>query len=133
MTGYKAYQGNQVEGSGPLGLILLSYEALYKSLGHAKRAIEAGDLTAEVDHTGRAIEAIIELSISLDAEKGGQIARSLGSLYAYMLRRLNEGMCSSSPQAVDEVVALVQTVREGWQGVQDQQAVQQKMRKTAAG
>jgi len=132
MTGYKAYQGNQVEGSGPLGLVLLSYEALYKQLGHARRAIEAGDLAAEVDHTGRAMEAIIELSTSLDAEKGGDIATSLASLYGYMVRRLNEDMCSCSPKAVDEVMALVQTLREGWMSLQNQRAAPHQERKVAA-
>lgn len=122
MTGYKAYQGNQVEGSGPLGLVLLSYEALYKALAHARRAIEAGDLAAEVDHTGRAIEAIIELSTSLDTGKGGEIAISLASLYGYMLRRLQEGMCSCSAASVDEVIGLVQTLREAWMGIQEQQS-----------
>jgi len=126
MTGYKAYQGNQVEGSGPLGLVLLSYEALYKSLGHARRAIEAGDLTAEVDHTGRAVEAIIELSTSLDAEKGGQIATSLASLYGYMIRRLHEGMCSCSCEAVDEVLGLVHTLREGWQELHQRKVPQSR-------
>ncbi len=132
MTGYKAYQGNQVEGAGPLGLILLSYEALYKELGHARRAIEAGDLSAEVDHTGRAMEAIIELSSSLNADKGGDIATSLASLYGYMLRRLNEGMCSCVPAAVDEVMALVQTLREGWQSIDNQKFIQHAERKVAA-
>ena len=129
MAGYKAYQGNQVEGSGPLWLVLLSYEALYKSLGHARRAIEAGDLTAEVDHTGRAMEAIIELSGSLDMEKGEDISSSLASLYGYMMRRLNEGMCNCSTQAVDEVIELVQILREAWLGVQEQESggVRQKM------
>jgi len=121
MTGYNAYQGNQVNGSGPLGLVLLSYEALYKSIGHIRRAIEAGDLAAEVDHTSRAIEAIIELATSLQAQGNGQIATSLASLYAYMVRRLNEGMCTCSISAVDEVLQLVETLREGWQGLQDQQ------------
>jgi len=127
MTGYKAYQGNQVEGSGPLGLVLLSYEALYKSLGHAMRAIEAGDMAAEVDHTGRAIEAVVELSTSLDRANGGQIAASLASIYAYMIRRLNEGMCTCSPRAVQEVAGLVQTLREGWQGIQAQQDGHRKL------
>ena len=121
MAGYKTYQGNQVEGAGPLGLVLLTYEALFKSLGHARRAIEAGDLAAEVDHTSRALEAVVELSTSLDMEKGDDIAESLAALYAYMIRRLNEGMCSCSTEAVDEVLDLVQTLREGWQGLRDQQ------------
>ncbi|MDX8391199.1 MAG: flagellar export chaperone FliS [Mariprofundaceae bacterium] len=121
MTGYNAYQGNQVNGSGPLGLVLLSYEALYKSIGHVRRAIEAGDLAAEVDHTSRAIEAIIELATSLQAQENDQIAASLASLYAYMVRRLNEGMCTCSLTAIDEVSQLVETLREGWQELHGQQ------------
>jgi len=121
MTGYKAYQGYQVDGSSPLGLVLLSYEALYKSLGRVRRAIEAGDLAAEADHTGRAMEAIIELASSLDMEKGGEVASSLASLYTYMMKRLGEGMCSCSTEAVDEVIRLVQTLRDGWQQLDRQQ------------
>jgi len=121
MTGHKAYQGYQVDGSSPLGLVLLSYEALYKSLGRVRRAIEAGDLAAEADHTGRAMEAIIELASSLDIEKGGEVAESLASLYAYMMKRLSKGMCSCSTEAVDEVIRLVQTLREGWQQLDRQQ------------
>jgi len=131
MTGYNAYQGNQVNGAGPLGLVLLSYEALYKSIGHVRRAIEAGDLAAEVDHTARAIEAIIELATSLQAQESGQIAASLASLYAYMVRRLNEGMCTCSTTAVDEVLQLVETLREGWQGLHDQQNEAPKARVAA--
>jgi len=121
MTGYKAYQGYQVDGSSPLGLVLLSYEALYKSLGRVRRAIDAGDLAAEADHTGRAMEAIIELASSLDMEKGGEVASSLASLYTYMMKRLGEGMCSCSTEATDEVIRLVQTLREGWQQLDRQQ------------
>ncbi len=131
MTGYKAYQGHQVDGSSPLGLVILSYEALYKSLGHARRAIIAGDLAAEADHTGRAIEAIIELATSLDMEKGGKIATSLAALYAYMIRRLNEGMCSCSTEAVDEVMQLVVTLREGWEEIARQQQHQPASRARA--
>jgi len=121
MTGYKAYQGYQVDGSSPLGLVLLSYEALYKSLGRVRRTIEAGDLAAEADHTSRAMEAIIELASSLDMEKGGEVASSLASLYPYMMKRLSEGMCSCSTEAVDEVIRLVQTLRDGWQELDRQQ------------
>jgi len=115
MAGYKAYQGHQVEGASPLGLVLLSYEALYKALARARRAIEAGDLAAEVDHTERAIEAIIELATNLDVEKGGKIAQSLGSLYGYMMHRLSDGVCRCSTESVDEVMRLVQVLRAGWQ------------------
>jgi len=115
MTGYKAYQGNQVEGSGPLGLVLLTYEALYKALGRAERAIEAADIAEEAENTSRALEAVVELSTSLNMEEGGEVAKNLASIYNYMFKRLTEGMCSSSTEHIQEVMQLVQTLREGWQ------------------
>jgi len=121
MSGYKAYQGNQVNTANPLGLVLLSYEALYKSLGRTFHAIEGGDLAAEADHTARAMEAIIELSSSLDMEAGEDVAASLLSLYNYMSQRLSEGMCSCSTDAVEEVMLLVTTLREGWERLAKEQ------------
>ncbi|RLL54351.1 flagellar export chaperone FliS [Mariprofundus sp. EBB-1] len=122
MVGYQAYQENQVEGAGPLGLVLLSYEALFKSLGRTRMAILAGDLSAEADHTSRSMEALIELSSSLNMQEGGEMAENLASLYAYMMNRLIEGLCSSSTGHVDEVLKLVTELREGWM----QLSVQQK-------
>ena len=126
MVGYQAYQRNEVTTSTPLGLVLLSYEALYKTLGRAKHAIEGGDLAAEADHTSRAMEAIIELSSSLNMEDGGEIAENLGELYAYMLRRLSSGLCSCSTSSVDEVMALVTTLREAWQAISSESEEQRK-------
>jgi len=121
MTRYQAYQGNQVEGAGPLGLVLLTYEALFKSLGRARVAILAGNMVAEAEHTGRAMEALIELSSSLNMEAGSDIAQSLASLYSYMMNCLSGGLCSSSTASVDEVMKLVQELREGWLQLSNQQ------------
>jgi len=126
MTRYQAYQGNQVEGAGPLGLVLLTYEALFKSLGRARMAILAGDMVAEAEHTGRAMEALIELSSSLNMEAGGDIAQSLASLYSYMMNCLSGGLCSCSTGSVDEIMKLVQELREGWMQLSMQQKQQQQ-------
>lgn len=122
MKGYGAYQGIRVEGASPLGLVLLSHEALYRSLGMARRAIIEGDEPAEARHTARAMEAVIELATSLNLREGGQIAASLAALYAFMTKRLGEGMCSGSTTAVDEVMACVAILREGWQQLDAAQA-----------
>ena len=114
MSGYKTYQGKQIEGSGPLGLILLSYDALYKSLGRAKLSIETKDMALEADHTARALEAIIELTSSLNFE-AGEISNNLANLYKYMMDQLVNNMCSGKTTHIDEVMELVQTLREGWQ------------------
>ena len=120
MTGYKAYQGNQIEGAGPLGLVLLTYDALNRALGRAQLAIESGDFSQEGEHTGRALEAIIELSSSLNVEEGGDVAIGLARLNVYMINTLTENMCSGSAKGVDEVMTLAQTLRDGWQELADQ-------------
>ncbi|TLS66770.1 flagellar export chaperone FliS [Mariprofundus erugo] len=121
MTRYQAYQGNQVDGAGPLGLVLLTYEALFKALGRSRLAIQAGDMSAEATHTCRAMEALIELNSSLNMQAGGDIAQSLASLYMYMMNRISEGLCSGSTEHVDEVMRLVQELREGWMQLSVQQ------------
>jgi len=122
MTGYQAYKGNQIEGAGPLGLVILTYDALNRALGRAQLAIESGDFNQEGEHTGRALEAIIELSSSLNVEEGGDVAIGLARLYAYMVNTLTENMCSGSAKGVEEVMSLAQTLRDGWQELADQQA-----------
>ena len=126
MTRYQAYQGNQIDGAGPLGLVLLTYEALYKSLGRARLAIQAGDMVAEANHTGRAMEALVELSTSLDMEKGADVAQSLASLYTYMMNRVTEGLCSGSTEHIDEVIGLTQELRGAWMQLSAQQKQEQR-------
>ncbi|MDQ6988794.1 MAG: flagellar export chaperone FliS [Mariprofundaceae bacterium] len=125
MSGYKAYQGQQIQGAGPLGLVVLSYDALYKALGRARLSIEKNDLAQEADHTARAMEAIIELSSSLNFEAGEDISTSLASLYAYMMDRLAGSMCSGKTEHITEVMQLVEVLRDGWQQLAQQQSSQQ--------
>ncbi|MDQ6968790.1 MAG: flagellar export chaperone FliS [Mariprofundaceae bacterium] len=121
MTGYKTYQGNQVDGAGPLGLVILTYDVLYKSLGRARYAVEQGDLSFEGVQTGLALEALIELSTSLDMDAGKDIAEDLARLYIYMNEKLVAHMCSGSVKGIDEVMALTETLRDAWKGLEDRQ------------
>jgi len=121
MTGYKKYQGNQVNGAGPLGLVLLTYDVVYKSLGRARMAVERGDFVFEGEQTVLALEALLELSTSLDMEAGADIAQDLSRLYQYMNERLVHHMCSKSVEGIDEVMALTETLRGAWKGLEDRQ------------
>ncbi|MDQ6998655.1 MAG: flagellar export chaperone FliS [Mariprofundus sp.] len=132
MTGYKAYQGNQVEGAGPLGLVILTYDALYNSLGRARIGAESGDHAFEGEQTGRALEALIELSTSLNVEEGGEVAVSLANLYLYMNERLVAHMCSGSVEGIDEVMTLTLTLRDAWKGLEDRQRMPAATRRPAS-
>ena len=127
MSAYQTYQHNQIQGASPLGLVLLTYEALNKALGGASAAITSGDIQGEAHCTSIAIEALIDLSSSLDMQAGGAVAQSLVSLYVYMINRLHDGMCSGSAEHLEEVARLAGELREAWMNLPDQQPQPLKM------
>lgn len=114
MTGYKLYRTRQVESANPLGLVLLAYEALIQSFTRARSALDEGNVELQVEQTTRGLQALLELVSCLNHEQGGKIAGNLGSLYAYMYRRIMEGQNDDMAAALDEVLTLSQTLREGW-------------------
>ena len=123
MSAYQTYREQQIEGASPIGLVLLTYEALLKSLQRAKYAAETGNIEHEANHISRAMEALIELSTSLDFEQGGEMARRLGSLYAFMRQHLLEGMTKDSVKSISEVFSIAQTLSEGWHELAQQQDI----------
>ncbi|MFQ5356032.1 MAG: flagellar export chaperone FliS [Mariprofundaceae bacterium] len=131
MTGYQKYRGVQVEGASPLGLVLLTYDALIKSLALAKMAADTNDMAAEAHHLSRALEALMELATSLNMEAGGKIATSLASLYAYMSRRILEGQGADISAAIDEVLSLASSLRDSWQELADAETGRGKLRQVA--
>jgi len=59
----------------------------------------------------------MELNASLDRDRGGEIAGRLSQLYDYMLGRLLEANMQQSDPPLAEVLALLATLAEAWQGV----------------
>ena len=119
MPGYQSYRQQQIEGAGPMGLVLLMYEALVQSLVRARKAIESEDYELRYEQSIRAMRALLELLDAIDYEKGGDLAGYLASMYIYMHDRLLEAQTGDLMNAIDEVLDLTQTLREGWQEVAD--------------
>jgi len=114
MLGSRTYKGNQITSSTPVGLIILTYDAILKHANLARLAVENKDIAAMCEHTHRATEGIIELASNLDHEKGGEIATNLSKLYAYFIRRLSDGMNLSDKEAYSEVISLVSSLKASW-------------------
>jgi flagellar biosynthetic protein FliS len=65
----------------------------------------------------KACQIVIELAVSLDHERGGEISRRLALLYDYMHRRLLEANMRQSDEPLADVLGLLSTLAEGWEGV----------------
>jgi flagellar protein FliS len=68
--------------------VVLVYEHALSNLLRARRAVQTGKIEERVTAVGKARDAIMELLVTLNEEQGGEIARNLKSLYAYMLTEL---------------------------------------------
>ncbi len=108
------YGTQQVMTSDPVTLVALLYDKTVLSLKAAIQAIHEKDVDARWKNTNKAVEIINHLFMTLDLEKGGDIASNLEALYEYMLRRLVDVDTNNDARAAEEVIQLLEPLRASW-------------------
>jgi flagellar protein FliS len=83
----------------------------------ARRHLAKGEIRERSRSISRASGILVELAATLDHRRGGEIALQLARLYDYMLRRLNEANLRQADEPLGEVLALLATLTEAWDGV----------------
>lgn len=116
-NGHDAYLQGQVLSADPIELVHLLYQAGIQAVRDARRHLAEGEIGARSKAINHACEIVMELRSSLDEQRGGEIARRLGSLYDYVLARLLEANLQQSDQILVEILGLLATLSEAWQAV----------------
>jgi flagellar protein FliS len=112
------YRNNQITSSTPQETVLLLYDGVINFLKSAAQELkENKDISRKVKFIEKAIHIIDYLQLSLDMEKGGEIAKNLDRLYEYMVIRLTEANLKNDGDKIDEIVKLLLNLREGWAGI----------------
>ncbi len=104
----------QVAGASPHELVQLMLDAALARIAAARGALDAGETALKGVLIGRAIGLVEGLRVSLDAERGGELAANLEALYDYMARRLLEANVRSDVRLLDEVASLLRELQTGW-------------------
>ena len=120
---YAAYQKTNVNTASQGRLVVLLYEGAVKHLKAALNLfdmndkLKAGDIEQFGIHLQKTQAIITELQVSLDMEKGGDIARNLMSLYVYFNEELMDATISHNKQKIEFVLSKVDELADAWRSI----------------
>jgi flagellar secretion chaperone FliS len=113
---YSAYIEGNVYSGNPVRLVIALYEGAIEAILAASDCLRSGDIAGRSQKINKAINILMELIASLDHEKGGEVSANLAALYSYLQKRLIEAHARQEAEPLQEAVALLSNLLEGWQG-----------------
>ncbi len=112
-NGYQKYQQNSVMTAAPEELTLMLYNGAIKFIKQAKIFMEQKQVEKTHNAIVRAQDIITELNITLNMDY--EISKNLRSLYDFMLTRLTDANINKDIKILDEVLPLLEELRDTWQ------------------
>lgn len=117
----RAYQQAEqdffVDGADAHGLVEILYRELISALERAEAAIAAKDYALRAQEVTRALTIIYVLGSSLDFEKGGEVAVSLGQFYEWARVNVIEASRVASAERLETVRKAVGDIADAWRSI----------------
>lgn len=117
---YNAYKTTNVKTASQGRLVVLLYEEAVRQLSSASSMYDADKKlpVKNIEKFGNAIlkaqEIITELQVSLDMEKGGEIASNLMALYIFFNKQLTEANIKKDRDVLDSILKMMKDLCESW-------------------
>lgn len=111
-TQTKAQSG--VESASATQLITMLLDGALERVAKAQGHMERGELAEQGEVIGKVIDIVASLDSYLDHDKGGEVSKTLESLYDYIVRQLYQANLSRDPSILEEVASLLSEIRAGW-------------------
>lgn len=119
-TAYAAYRSAEIETISQKDLIVRLYQGAEKFLEAGRQAMELHQLETAMTQCRRAKDIFIELMSTLNFEVGGDVARQLKDLYAFIIVQITEASMRKQPAQIAAIQPIIATLREGWQQIPDE-------------
>ncbi len=105
------YKEAELMSATPGQLVVAIYDHILVNLTRARLRCGDVDGSARSDSLDRARAGITELLVTLDRDKGGPLARQLGSLYTFWLGELSILGIKPDPDRIDAILRMVNDLR----------------------
>ena len=113
---YRAYRDTQIKTAGQGKLIVMLYDEAIRQIDTAIHAMDGS--SDEVDAISNALikaqDLVTELMVSLDFERGGDIAQGLFSLYMFFNQQLVDANMKKEPEPLREIKKMLAELRGAW-------------------
>ena len=113
------YQATQISTATKEQLLLITYDIAIRSCRLAEAALNPENQSQDYDQAHREIvraqDVIRELMVTLNTEKGGEMAQNLMRLYDYMYQQLVEANIKKDVRNVRFVLTMLEDLKSTWE------------------
>ena len=120
---YTAYKQQEIGTANRGKLVVMLFSGAITFLSKAKVAMQKNDYETKGKYIIKAMNIIDELNISLDMEKGQDIAKNLKSIYLFLDRYLSQANIENDPEKIDRAINIIEKIKSAFEEVlQDTEA-----------
>lgn len=112
---FDAYKDTEIQTADQGKLILMLYDGAIRFLSVAADNMDFRKYDIVNNNIIRAQDIITELMLSLNMEEGGEIAKNLFNIYAYIKKRLLEANIKKEVQILQEIIRHLKNLRSAWE------------------
>lgn len=111
---YNTYKNNSVNFASREQLLLMLVDGAVKFSKVGRQAILEKNIAKAHENIVKTQDIFYELMATLDVQKGGEWAKNLMGIYDFIVRRLTDANIKKSVEIMDEVISLIEEVRDTW-------------------
>ena len=112
---HKVQTDTGVETASPHRLVAMLFEGFFDACSQARGHSKSGNVEQKCRSLGRAARIVDEgLKAPLDLQGGGELAKDLRDLYAYVTVRLTHANLRNDEAAIDECQQLLRPIQSAW-------------------
>lgn len=120
----RAYRETEVLSAPPGRLVVITFDGLLTAMARARAGMTMSSHEVSVSSIDKARGLLCQLLVSLDRERGGDIAARLFSLYLFVLNELLELSMRPDVDRLDRNISLIRELRDAFNQIASQPKAQ---------